>query len=187
MPARTGSSLTCLLKNTDNIEFIIDGTERPVRRPKNSKKQKERYSGKKKRHTIKNVIVINKNNKQIIGLTSTEGGKHHDKKLIDDAKIKWRKDNIILGDSGFRAYSPNEAIVKLPIRKPCKKEFSPLQKAINKAFSSIRVRVEHAICGIKRCNIVSDVHRSIKLGFDDIVMHIACGLHNFRSFMRQPV
>jgi len=32
-------------------KVILDGTERPVQRPQDNEKQKEYYSGKKKRHT----------------------------------------------------------------------------------------------------------------------------------------
>ena len=36
-------------------EVILDGAERPIQRPKNKKNQKKAYSGKKKRHTRKNI------------------------------------------------------------------------------------------------------------------------------------
>ncbi|GHU29537.1 hypothetical protein FACS1894152_7860 [Bacilli bacterium] len=42
-------------------DIFIDGTERPVQRPRNNKLQKKRYSGKKKRHTRKNVIMSDGN------------------------------------------------------------------------------------------------------------------------------
>ncbi len=38
---------------------ITDGTEQPILRPKNRTKRKTHYSGKKKRHTVKNQITIN--------------------------------------------------------------------------------------------------------------------------------
>ena len=38
---------------------ITDGTEQPIPRPKNKKKRKTHYSGKKKRYTVKNQITIN--------------------------------------------------------------------------------------------------------------------------------
>lgn len=47
-------------------------------------------------------------------------------------------------------------------------------------MSKIRVRVEHAISGVKRSRIVKDILRNTKDGFSDLVMVIACGLHNFR-------
>jgi hypothetical protein len=40
--------------------------------------------------------------------------------------------------------------------------------------------VEHAISGIKRSRIVKDILRNTKDNFSDLVMLIACGLHNLR-------
>ncbi|MDE0481819.1 MAG: hypothetical protein OXI67_04485 [Candidatus Poribacteria bacterium] len=51
---------------------------------------------------------------------------------------------------------------------------------MNKKRASIRIRVEHAISGVKRYCIVKDKLRNWKKGFCDLVMEICCGLHNFR-------
>jgi hypothetical protein len=50
--------------------------------------------------------------------------------------------------------------------------------------SSLRVRMEHAIGGVKRYRIVKDKIRNWKEGFRDSVMEICCGLHNFRLNFR---
>lgn len=47
-------------------------------------------------------------------------------------------------------------------------------------MSKIRVKVEHALSGVKRSRIVKDVLRNTKDDFSDLVMVIAWGLHNFR-------
>ena len=47
--------------------------------------------------------------------------------------------------------------------------------------------VEHVIAGVKRCRIVKDVLRLTKDGIADLVMEIACGLHNFRVSCRHPL
>src|SRR5205085_11573284 len=39
------------------LGVLIDGTERPIRRPKEPTKQQEDYSGKKKRHTRKHITI----------------------------------------------------------------------------------------------------------------------------------
>ena len=44
--------------------------------------------------------------------------------------------------------------------------------------------VEHAIAGIKRCHIVSDLFRNRRQGFVDEVMLAASGLHNLRVVTR---
>jgi len=54
------------------------------------------------------------------------------------------------------------------------------EKERNRKLSKIRVKVEHAIAGIKRSRIVKDVLRNTKDDFSDLVMLIACSLHNLR-------
>jgi hypothetical protein len=60
-------------------------------------------------------------------------------------------------------------------------------KCINTIFSSARVVVEHTIAGVKRCRIVKDILRLTKAGSSDLVMEIACGLHNLRVSCRHPL
>jgi hypothetical protein len=50
----------------------------------------------------------------------------------------------------------------------------------------IRVRVEHALAGVKRCRIVKDVLRNTAEEVSDSVMEAACGLHNLRVDKRHP-
>jgi len=54
------------------------------------------------------------------------------------------------------------------------------EKENNRTLSKVRVKVEHAISGIKRSRTVKDILRSTKDGFSDLVMVLACGLHNLR-------
>ena len=68
----------------------------------------------------------------------------------------------------------------MPFKASKKKPLTENQKLISKAISTRRVKVEHAISGIKRSRIVKDNLRSRANGLDDIVMEIACGLHNFQ-------
>jgi hypothetical protein len=58
---------------------------------------------------------------------------------------------------------------------------------LNEIIAGMRVRVENTIAGAKRCRIVKDVFRNTKAGFSDIVMEVACALHNLRMDCRHPV
>ena len=58
---------------------------------------------------------------------------------------------------------------------------------LNHLFSSARVVVENVLAGVKRCRIVKDVLRLTKDGVSDLVMEIACGLHNLRVSWRHPL
>ncbi len=51
-------------------------------------------------------------------------------------------------------------------------------------ISSIRILVEHVLAGVKRCRIVHEVFRNTTARFDDLVMEIAGGFHNFRTTLR---
>jgi hypothetical protein len=73
-----------------------------------------------------------------------------------------------------------------PKKKPRGKDLTPEDKALNTIIASVRIIVEHVISGVKRCRIVKDIFRNTKENFDDLVMEIACGLHNFRVDCRYP-
>jgi hypothetical protein len=91
LPARKAEDIEQVLRMCPDLEFIIDGTERSIRRPKNKEKQESHYSGKKKRHTVKNNVVTEKRTKKVKILSATCEGKKHDKKLADEQAIQFPK------------------------------------------------------------------------------------------------
>ncbi|OAV65264.1 hypothetical protein Barb4_03489 [Bacteroidales bacterium Barb4] len=66
----------------------------------------------------------------------------------------------------------------MPAKKPKGKPLSDAQKEENKKISGFRIPVKHAVCGVKKCRIAKERFRCRKFGFDDLVMLVACGLHN---------
>ena len=79
LPARQPQDIKAVLETCPGLEFIIDGTERPIRRPQDPARQKANYSGKKKRHTRKNNVITHKRTGKVKGLSPTVEGKRHDK------------------------------------------------------------------------------------------------------------
>jgi hypothetical protein len=59
------------------VKILIDGKEQPSRRPQGWDQQKPFYSGKKKRHTVKNQIVCTPEGR-IGGVSDTAPGSTHD-------------------------------------------------------------------------------------------------------------
>jgi hypothetical protein len=59
-------------------------------------------------------------------------------------------------------------------------------KFFNHLISRARVVVENVLAGVKRCRIVKEVLRLTTVGISDLVMEIACGLHNLRVSCRHP-
>ena len=70
-------------------------------------------------------------------------------------------------------------------KKPHKQDLTDNEKERNRRMSKIRIRVEHVISEIKRSRTAKDVLRNTKDGFSDLVMVIACGLHNLRIDRRK--
>ncbi len=72
-------------------------------------------------------------------------------------------------------------------KKVRKQELTAVDKFLNKMISRVRIVVENVISGVKRCRIVKDELRLTKENISDVVMEIACGLHNLRVTFRQSM
>lgn len=168
-------------------EVFVDGTEQPIQRPKNPQEQKDTYSGKKKRHTIKNIVIADKHTR--IGfLGKTVGGREHDFSLLKEHAPpknipKNIKQHMDLGFKGYHAQFPDHRI-SMPERKPRTRELCKTKQKQNTRKSKVRVLVEHAIGGVKRFRITTDVFRNKVEGAGDKAMLISCGLWNYHLAMR---
>ena len=183
LPARRPADLDTLLKEVPELRLLVlDGVERPVRRPKNKDDQKKNYSGKKKAHRKKNLLLSSE--KRVVYLGPTSPGSVHDKKLADESGLTYPPDALVVKDTGFQGYEPPDTDTLQPKKKPRGRELHPIQKTINQIISRVRVTVEHAIAGVKRCRIVADTFRYWRHGLVDEAMLAASGLHNLRVVTR---
>lgn len=180
LPLRQTDSMAELTSRCPELEFIIDGTERPVARPTKEPAQTEQYSGKKKRHTKKNIVVTRKKTKVVVVLGPTEPGSKHDKRMLDEADITFPPGSVVLQDTGFQGHGPPDIAVKQPTKKPRHGDLTSEQKAQNREISRHRIGVEHSIGGIKISRITREELRNRRTGFADRVMVLAAGLHNQR-------
>ena len=159
-------------------EVMLDGMERPTVRSKKAKQQNKHYSGKKKRHTRKNLILAN-GKKKILLVTPTKHGKIHDKKMADKNIIASRipEEVSVLVDTGFQGIQKIHANTLIPKKKPRGGFLTEAEKAWNRLISSARIVIEHAIGGIKRFGAVSHIFRN-KNGIDDQFVNVCAGLWN---------
>lgn len=179
LPARRIASVEEFREKFGDTDIFIDGVERKIQRPKKSKLTKKRYSGKKKTHTRKNIIVSDKN-KRIFVVSPSKDGKFHDKNMLDKELIgeTLPPEAEVFVDKGFQGIDKKStATINMPMKKPKNQSLTPEQKENNSIISSIRMYVEHAIGGIKRFGIIADIFRN-KNGFDDIVTRVCAGLWN---------
>lgn len=179
------STMEELRRKCPELDFVIDGTERPIRRPKDKEKQKENYSGKKKRHTKKNIAVGGRNREEkgkvkVIFLGNTYPGKKHDKRSASGDNIPFPEGSHIEQDTGFVGYKKEGSTMAMPKKKPKGGELTAEEKANNKEISRRRIVIEHMFAGIKTFQIVHDVFRNKKEGMDDKALYLACGLYNLK-------
>lgn len=180
LPARQTKDIAQVLAACPGLTFILDGTERPIRRPKNPDQQRHYYSGKKKRHTVKNNLVTDQRTGKIKVLSPTVEGKKHDKKLAEEQDIAFPEDSTLYQDTGFIGYQPQRVRLIQPKKKPKGGQLTAQAKSDNTTLAKARIGIEHAIGDVKIYHIVRAVFRNFRHGFDDLVMEIACGLHNLR-------
>lgn len=164
-------------------EVMLDGVERPTIRSQKDKTQRKHYSGKKKRHVRKNVIVAD-SRKRILILTPSKHGRAHDKRLADKSHLARGIPSrvSILADTGFQGLQHAHPNILMPAKKPRGGFLTDAQKAMNRLISSCRMPVEHAIGGMKRFGCVSQVYRN-KNGFDDRLVATAAGIWNLHVQM----
>ncbi len=93
---------------------VIDGTERRRQRPIDAAQQKEQYSGKKKTHTDKNLLLVNAHTHKVVYLGPTVAGKTHDKKAADAAPICYTTNATLGKDTGFQGYEPAGVLTRQP-------------------------------------------------------------------------
>lgn len=77
--------------------LLLDGTERRRQRPKDAEKQRAYYSGKKKAHSDKNLLLVDEQTNKVVYLSPTEPGRVHDKKIAD---LGHRSDSSVLPEVG---------------------------------------------------------------------------------------
>jgi Helix-turn-helix of DDE superfamily endonuclease/DDE superfamily endonuclease len=86
--------------------LIIDATERRRQRPKNPEKQAAHYSGRKKKHCDKNVVVVGAHSRRVGYLSGTYAGRAADKGIAQHEGIAYPPGTILYQDGGFQGYGP---------------------------------------------------------------------------------
>jgi hypothetical protein len=68
------------------------------------------YSGKKKAHSDKNVVIAHRRTKRVGYLSQTYAGKTHDKKVADTESVKYPRGSKLHKDTAFQGYEPVKSI-----------------------------------------------------------------------------
>jgi hypothetical protein len=117
-------------------------------------------------------------------LSATYEGRMHAKCIADLTGYTLPPGSSLYQDTGFQGFLLAGVTMFQPKKKPRGGELTPPEQATNRRISSISIRMEHAIGGVKRYRMVKDKIRRLKDGIRDTVMETCCGLHNFRLLYR---
>ena len=185
LPARRPATMEDLVVHCPPLIFLLDATERTIRRPGDDGRQKAHYSGKKKRHTVKNTVICDQKGRRVLYVGETTRGSMHDKTLAEADAPPFPPDSRGAADLGYQGYSPPNLRVTIPIKKPKGGELTDDEKAVNTALAKKRIYVEHSIRGIKRQRIAADIFRNTSAGMIDLSIEVAAGLFNLTNQYRE--
>lgn len=158
-------------------EQLVDVTECTIQRPKDTNIQREYYSGKKKKHTIKAQIIMNEKDKKIVSVCFDKG-RVHDFKLFTNTTKDLPEFLHFIADNGY------QGILKLfqnsitPKKKSKNNPLTDEDKELNQLISNIRISVEHVNCQLKIFRILSERYRSRIHTFYSRFL-LVCSFYNF--------
>lgn len=181
-------SITKRLQTPEEVEkyfpgfmAFIDCTEQQIPIPAVDKdRRKMYYSGKKKRHTIKNQLMVN-NHGYVIHKTKHKKGRRHDYNIYKDNRPCTPKQVVNVVDLGYLGVEKDypEQLSALPYKKKKNQELSQEEKDYNKIHSIKRIVIEHTICRLKKYNVMKEIFRN-RLRKYDRISDIVSGLVNYR-------
>lgn len=166
-----------------DFKAVVDGEEQEIPRPKNRRRRKSHYSGKKKKHTVKTQFLVNKDG-LIVHKTRYEPGSVHDYNIWKKTHPKVPPNVEMDADLGYFGIQKDFPHLKthLPIKKPKGGKLSKKQKKHNRKLSKERVIVEHVISRVKKFNIIGQEFRNRLRHYNDS-MDVVTGIVNFRVML----
>jgi hypothetical protein len=199
-------TLDDLLREIPELGVVIDTFEQGVQRPKskrgNPKGREEAdkwYSGKKKRHTVKSQLGVDRNSGAIVDVGDSVPGPTNDLALLKQSKLMDRLPGGVSGEGdlayvGIATLHPYK-LGFTPRRKPrgadkhrprgTDKERPPEDIAYNTAFAKSRIVVEHTILRMRRYQCLWQIDRHHRKGHTERVAAVA-GLVNRQIRHRLP-
>jgi DDE superfamily endonuclease len=123
------------------------------------KKQKQFYSGKKKRHTIKAQLIMHYKTKMILS-TALAHGRVHDMELFKRHHKKQRFNALMMVDKGYQGLQALGIRCLIPFKASKKMPLVFMHKQINREIAKRRMRIEHVNGKLKVFKILAERYRS---------------------------
>ena len=180
---RIGTLKELLEAHPEFKDILVDATEQEVPKPKDKLARKQRYSGKKKQHTLKSQVAVS--NRLVLHLSKPVPGSVHDFSLLRATGVVYsvqaqqRKLRLDKGYEGVEDAYPDADIAK-PKRAQRNHKLNPLEKLYNQLLNSLRIPVEHTLACLQKFSSLAGSYRGPTHRYDDTFLVVA-GLSNFRK------
>jgi hypothetical protein len=146
------------------VRVVIDAKEQGFRRPEGWDRQKPFYSGKKKRHTVKNQVACTPGGR-IVSVSATAPGRTHDLTVL---RYNGLLDRLpagagVMTDEGYIGVSADAGTraVVIPVRATKNHPLTDDQKASNRVINGCRAVVEHVMAQLNRFQVLRQTFRSV--------------------------
>jgi DDE superfamily endonuclease len=160
-------SVAAVMEAFPKVRLVIDSKEQAIQRPKSTPeedRQRPYYSGKKKRHTLKNEIGVLPDG-QIGALSeSVPGGATADVTLLRQTRVVEQldaPDEAAMMDKayvGARKDFPDHELV-IPFKASRGHPLTEEQKAFNRLIAQYRIVVEHTNAQLNQFQVLAQVYR----------------------------
>ena len=183
---RIGSLDELLKKHPELKEVLVDATEQEIQKPKDKARRKSRYSGKKKKHTLKTQVTTTPDGLFLHVSRSIEG-RVSDITLLRGSGLmrELPPELAVRVDRGYDGIAKDypQRCVEQPHKARRNRPLDLVQKLANSIQNSARIKVENALAHLKRFKLLANIYRGPESSYDDTFLTIA-GLHNFRKLSR---
>lgn len=153
--------------------ILLDSFETPIARPSRDDRQRQTYSGKKKRPTLKTQVLTDHRG-EILEVDAGHRGPKADLTVYEDSGVDERYPNAAkIGDKAYHSHVHPELIT--PQKKPKGGELTPEQREANRTIAQQRIYVEHGIRRIKAWRILREDYR-LALGLFPMIAEAVVGL-----------
>lgn len=128
------------------------------------KKQRQFYSGKKKRHTLKFQVVVDQATAAIV-CTAHAKGRSHDFRVFKQSRLPLNPKIQLLGDKGYQGILKLHPNSQTPKKKPKKATLDKADRCYNRNLAQRRVVVEHVNRRLKIWRILAERYRNRRKRF----------------------
>ena len=171
--------------NFPNTRVIVDGTECPVKKPRNPKSQQATFSTYKNRNTVK-VLVGSTPGGLVSFVSPSFAGSTSDRQIVERSSLVTlcEPQDSIMADKGFNVqdlFAPRDVSVNIPTFFKKKNRMSGNTVLRDRKISSKRVHIERLIGLAKTYKILTCPMSATETKLSNNIIFICFMLCNFRE------